>query len=153
MVLTSNWSAGSGFNIEGTGVDDRATRGGPALRSKGGGNIWYYLTLQVYAQPFVSAGAYSNFKEVVRPRASPFAAQFVPYAYAGEPDFNYRSFRMTNVLRWEYKPGSALYVVWQQVRENSAAVGAFRFRQDMSDLFGRPATNVFLVKFSYWLNM
>jgi hypothetical protein len=33
------------------------------------------------------------------------------------------------------------------------AVGAFRFRQDMSDLFGLPATNVFLVKFSYWLNM
>jgi hypothetical protein len=57
------------------------------------------------------------------------------------------------VLRWEYKPGSALYVVWQQVREDTASNGAFRFRQDIHDLFGLPATNVFLVKFSYWLNM
>ena len=60
---------------------------------------------------------------------------------------------MTNVLRWEYKPGSALYVVWQQVREDSASAGAFRFRHDINELFGLPATNVFLVKFSYWLNM
>jgi hypothetical protein len=246
ITLTSNWSAGSGFNLEGAGVDDRSTRGGPALRSKSGGNIWYYvqsdsrkavngawqgfvyrgqlgntswgldpevtyrptaslsftggvhfergnddtqwvenvadgpstryvfgrirqttvgltarfnytvtpnLTLQAYAQPFVSAGSYSDFKEVVRPRASPFAAQFSPYAYTGEPDFNYRSFRMTNVLRWEYKPGSALYVVWQQVREDTASTGAFHYRQDVHDLFGVPGTNVFLVKFSYWLNM
>jgi hypothetical protein len=246
MVLKSNWSAGAGFNLEGAGVEDRATRGGPAVRSKNGGNVWYYvesdsrkavsgqwmgfvyrdqtgnvswgldpeavyrptsflsltaglhfermnddsqwvenvdegtrtsyvfgrirqstvgitgrcnytitpnLSLQLYAQPFVSAGGYSNFKSVVKPRAARFDDQFAPYAYSGEPDFNYRSFRMTNVLRWEYRPGSALYVVWQQVREDSASVGSLRFRHDIRDMFGLPPTNVFLVKFSYWLNL
>ena len=246
ITLTSNWQAGSGVNIERNGVDDRATRGGPTLGAKSGGNIWYYvntdtrkpvngtwegflyrdqigdwswgfdpqvtwrptsfmslsaglhfekanddsqwvenvadgskthyvfgrigqttvglttrvnytvtpnLTLQIYAQPFVASGAYANFKEVVRPRAEVFADQFAPYAYGGAPDFNYRSFRMTNVLRWEYKPGSALYVVWQQMREGSASTGAFRYRHDMGELFALPATNVFLVKFSYWLNL
>jgi hypothetical protein len=246
IVLPSNWSAGAGGNAESSGIDDRATRGGPAIRSKSGGNFWYYvesdsrkvvnggfegyvyrdqtanvtwglsptvkwrptsflsltggvqfdrsdddaqwvenvettdrthyvfgrihqttvgltarvnytvtptLSMQLYAQPFVSAGAYSSFREVVKPRAATFGEQFAPYAYDGTPDFNYRSFRMTNVLRWEYKPGSALYVVWQQMREDSVTTGAFRFRRDMDDLFGLPATNVLLVKFSYWLNL
>ena len=111
------------------------------------------VTLQLYAQPFVSAGAYSDFKSVVKPRAARYADQFAPYAYQGEPDFNYRSFRMTNVLRWEYRPGSALYVVWQQIREDSASRGLLRFGRDLHDMFGLPATNVFLVKFSYWLNL
>ena len=111
------------------------------------------LSVQIYAEPFVSAGAYGDFKELARPRATPFASQFDPLAYAGSPDFNYRSFRSTNVLRWEFKPGSALYVVWQQGREDVSGVGRFRFRQDVGGLFGIPASNVFLVKFSYWLNL
>jgi hypothetical protein len=110
------------------------------------------LSVQIYAQPFVSSGAYSNFKQLARPRAEPFNAQFDPTTYDGSPDFTYKSLRMTNVLRWEYKPGSALYVVWQQGREDSNGVGRFRFRESFSDVFGMPGSNVFLVKFSYWLN-
>ena len=49
-------------------------------------------------------------------------------AYEGNPDFNYRSFRTTNVLRWEYKPGSALFVVWQQGARTSCDSGDFRVR-------------------------
>jgi hypothetical protein len=111
------------------------------------------LSLQIYAEPFVSAGEYSDFKDLVRPRSEPFASQFDPLAYAGSPDFNYKSFRSTNVLRWEFKPGSALYLVWQQGREDASGVGRFRFRQDFGGLFGLPASNVFLVKFSYWLSL
>ncbi len=110
------------------------------------------LTVQIYAQPFVSAGEYNEFKELVRPHAQPYASQFAPYAYGGNPDFNYQSLRMTNVLRWEYKPGSALYVVWQQGRETVHEQRRFDFSRDVSDVFGLPASNVFLVKFSYWLN-
>jgi len=109
--------------------------------------------VQIYAEPFVSAGAYGEFKELVRPRATPFASQFDTATYAGSPDFNDKSFRSTNVLRREFKPGSALYVVWQQGREDVSGVGRFRFRQDVGGLFGIPASNVFLVKFSYWLNL
>ncbi|MCX6549397.1 MAG: DUF5916 domain-containing protein [Acidobacteria bacterium] len=246
VVLTSNWAAGGGVNVDRGGIDDRSTRGGPAFRSKLGGNVWYWvqtdsrkavngawqgfvwgdesgsssygfdpeisyrplsfltvsggvhfekqnedtqwvenvtgptntkyvfgrirqttvgltarvnytitpnLSVQLYAQPFVSAGEYSDYKELVNPRARPFSDQFQPYAYRGNPDFNYRSFRTTNVVRWEYRPGSALYVVWQQGREDVTDYGRFRFGKDMGGMFGIPGTNVFLVKFSYWLNM
>lgn len=79
-----------------------------------------------------------------------------PFAYDtdanGIPDFNYRSFRTTNVMRWEYKPGSTLFVVWQQAREDAAPLGDFRFGRDFGNVFRTPARNVFLVKLAYWLN-
>lgn len=110
------------------------------------------LTVQLYAQPFVSAGHYDQFKRLVDGRAASFANRYEPYAYDGNPDFNYRSFRSTNVLRWEYKPGSALFIVWQQGRENTADYGQFNFSRDFGQVFSTPASNVFLVKMSYWLN-
>ena len=110
------------------------------------------LSIQLYAQPFVSAGDYSNFKQLVNGRATAYDARYAPIAYEGNPDFNYRSFRTTNVLRWEYKPGSTLFVVWQQGREDVIDTGAFRFRRDVGGVFDAPARNVFLVKWAYWLN-
>jgi hypothetical protein len=110
------------------------------------------LSIQIYAQPFVSAGDYSSFQELRDGRANAFANRWAPYAYGGNPDFNYKSFRTTNVLRWEYKPGSTLFVVWQQGREDSASRGDFRFGRDFGGIFGTPATNVLLVKLAYWLN-
>lgn len=63
-----------------------------------------------------------------------------------------KSFRTTNVLRWEYKPGSTLFVVWQQARENDAVPGGFALGRDVHGIFGAPPHNVFLVKLAYWLN-
>ena len=110
------------------------------------------LTIQLYAQPFVSAGGYSEFKELVNGRAAAYASRYAPYAYTGNPDFNYRSFRTTNVLRWEYKPGSTLFVVWQQGREDVLGHGTFNFSRDFGGVFDAPARNVFLVKLAYWIN-
>jgi hypothetical protein len=110
------------------------------------------LTLQIYAQPFVSAGAYSGFKELVNGRAARYADRYAPFAYDGTPDFNFRSFRTTNVLRWEYRPGSVLFVVWQQGRQDTLSHGDLRFGRDFSGTFDAPATNVVLVKISRWLN-
>ncbi len=114
------------------------------------------LSLQLYAQPFVSAGAYSSFKELNDPRSEIYETRYRPLAYSteqyGNPDFNIKSFRTTNVLRWEYKPGSALFVVWQQARENDAVPGGFDFGRDSRAIFGVPPHNVFLVKLAYWLN-
>jgi hypothetical protein len=110
------------------------------------------LTLQVYAQPFVSAGAYSDFKELVNGRARREDDRYAPFAHAGDPNFNYRSFRTTNVLRWEYRPGSVLFVVWQQGREDTLPYGDFQFGRDLKGPFSTPATNVVLVKISRWLN-
>ncbi|HYB97181.1 MAG TPA: DUF5916 domain-containing protein [Vicinamibacterales bacterium] len=111
------------------------------------------LSLQVYAEPFVSAGQYSNYKELVDGRAEKYEARYKPYAYSRSADFNIRSFRTTNVLRYEYKPGSALFVVWQQGKSDYLDHGDFRFGRDFGGVFSAPTRNVFLVKFSYWLNM
>ena len=87
-----------------------------------------------------------------RPREALRATATAPIAYTGNPDFNYRSFRTTNVLRWEYKPGSTLFVVWQQGREDSVDTATFNFGRDFGGVFDAPARNVFLVKWAYWLN-
>ena len=110
------------------------------------------LSVQTYAQPFVSAGDYSNFRELINGRAPRYADRYAAFVYAGNPDFNYHSFRTTNVVRWEYRPGSALFVVWQQGREDVTARGDFRFRRDFGDALSTPGSNVFLVKISRWLN-
>jgi Domain of unknown function (DUF5916)/Carbohydrate family 9 binding domain-like len=114
------------------------------------------LSLQLYAQPFVSGGDYVGFKELVDGREPVYARRFSPLANAaslvGDPDFNVKSFRTTNVLRWEYKPGSTLFVVWQQARENDVVPGGFRLGRDLRGIFGVAPRNVFLVKLSYWLN-
>ncbi len=114
------------------------------------------LSLQLYAQPFVSAGDYDRFKELVDGRNAVHSARYAPFAYdfttSDDPNFNVKSFRTTNVLRWEYKPGSTLFVVWQQARENDAVPGGFRFGRDLHDVFGVAPKNVFLVKLAYWLN-
>ena len=86
-------------------------------------------------------------------RAERYEDRYATYAYRGNPDFNYRAFRTTNVLRWEYKPGSALFLVWQQGKSDSEGYGDFNFSRDFRGVFSAPSHNVFLVKFSYWLNM
>jgi hypothetical protein len=123
-----------------------------ALTARVNYTITPQLSIQTYAEPFVSAGAYTSFKELVNGRAEHYADRYAPFAYGTNPDFNYRSFRTTNVLRWEYKPGSAMFVVWQQGREDSLTQGNFQFARDFGGVFDAPGTNVFLVKFSYWLN-
>jgi hypothetical protein len=111
------------------------------------------LSFQAYAEPFISAGAYTRYREVTDGRAARHVDRYTPYAYTGDADFNFRSFRSTNVLRWEYKPGSALFVVWQQGRQDRVTdYGDFRFGRDIGGLFSTPSRNVFLVKFSRWFN-
>jgi hypothetical protein len=110
------------------------------------------LSLQLYGQPFSSAGRYEHYKELVNGRAARYADRYAPFAYDGSADFTVLSFRTTNVLRWEYKPGSALFVVWQQGREGFRPDSRFRFGRDYGDIFSTPSANTVLVKLSYWLN-
>jgi hypothetical protein len=57
------------------------------------------------------------------------------------------------VIRWEFRPASVLFLVWQQGRAQSALnAGSFDGRRDIDDLFGVRPQNTFLVKWSYWLN-
>jgi hypothetical protein len=131
------------------------------------------LTFQLYAQPLIASGSYTNFKEYNQPRALERSAYGVdrgtialasgtytvdpdgagparPFTFS-DPNFNFRSLRGSAVLRWEYHPGATLYVVWTQNRSASAPVGDFEFGRDIRGLFDTPADNIFLVKVSYWL--
>jgi hypothetical protein len=110
------------------------------------------LSLQVYGEPFVSAGAYSNFRRLVDGRAANYYDRYEPYDYQENADFNYKSFRTTNVLRWEFIPGSTIFVVWQQGRQETDPFGSFAMSRDFGNIFSMPAKNVFLVKLTYWLN-
>ena len=69
----------------------------------------------------------------------------------GSPDFNVRQFRSNAVLRWEYQPGSALFLVWSQGLNHYANQGEFDFRGSLDNLFDQPAENVFMLKLSYWI--
>src|SRR5260370_19181110 len=115
------------------------------------------LTLQVYAQPFVSKGVYANVRELAAPRAADYNARFRPYGDSSVTNnpggFNFKQFRSNVVMRWEYRPGSTLYVVWTQGRQGFlSAMGDHSFSGDFRDLFTRHPDNTFLVKASYWLN-
>jgi len=67
--------------------------------------------------------------------------------------FNYKSLRGTIVLRWEYRPGSLLYLVWTQNRADYANPGDSRFGRDFGNLLTAPGDNIFMVKFTFRLKL
>ena len=129
------------------------------------------LSLQLYARPFATRGQYSAFKHFDRPGAFRLPEYGVDLGTAtenadgsttidpgdgGDPftvrrDFTVRSLQGNAVLRWQYRPGSTVFLVWQQQRSGSENDGDLRFGRDVRGLFSDPVQNVFLVKLSYWL--
>lgn len=113
------------------------------------------LSLQVYAQPFASVGDYSDWKELsATPRAARYADRFQPYGGGADPGgVNFKQLRTNTVLRWEYRPGSILFLVWQQGRDAFAqSPTGFSVRRDMGELLELHPNNTFLLKLSYWFN-
>jgi hypothetical protein len=110
------------------------------------------LSFQFYGQPFVSAGAYSQWRELASARAESYDARFRPYGNGASPSgFNVKRFNTNAVLRWEYRPGSALFVVWQQGRiQEDLNPGTFQVSRDVGDLFAARPINTVLIKMSYW---
>ncbi len=111
------------------------------------------LSLQLYAQPFVAAGAFDDWREMVDPRNPSYAARYAPYGNGADPaGFNEKQFNSNAVLRWEYRPGSVLFVVWQQGRGDGRDAGTFEAGRDLRNLFYTHPDNTLLVKLSYWFN-
>jgi hypothetical protein len=111
------------------------------------------LSLQLYAEPFVSAGSYDRVRAMARPREARYDDRFTLYALRDPvAGFNEKAFHSTAVLRWEYRPGSTLFVVWSQGREESGRdAGSFSASRDYGNLFGARPDNTIAVKLSYWL--
>jgi hypothetical protein len=111
------------------------------------------LTLQVYAQPFMAAVDYTGFKRLVPPDSYEYVDASVYDEAVEKPDFNWNSFNSNLILRWEYLPGSTLFLVWTQAREYSDNLGDFDLRRDLEGLFDTVPGNTFLVKLNYRLCM
>ncbi len=143
------------------------------------------LTLQLFAQPLISAGEYLSYKQLQQPESYAFdtfaegtalngiegplceggrtceneshrryidfdADGRVDYEFA-DRDFNVRSLRANAVLRWEYRPGSTIFLVWQRQQSEAAATGTFDFGRDAGALFGAPGSDTFIVKVNLWV--
>jgi len=136
------------------------------------------LSIQYYGSPFITAGKYYNFKKLVDPGGDTFADRFFEYEQSAQNynkeneiweidydhdgltnyeisnlDFNYKQFNSNLVIRWEYKNGSALYLVWSQGVSDYIENGVFNYTKDMKNLFKADIENVVLLKFSYLLNI
>jgi hypothetical protein len=133
------------------------------------------LSLQLYMQGLFSAGDYPAIRELAAPRTYDFPVYGAEVGTIGPgpgglgyaidpdgagpaagfaiptPDFNLKSLRTNAVARWEFRPGSTLYVVWTQRRLDDANPGDFSFGRDAADLLGSPSDDVFMVKLAWWL--
>jgi hypothetical protein len=116
------------------------------------------VSLQTYAQPFVSKGTYSNLRQLsATPRAAAYDDRYAPYLNPSVTDnpggFNFKALQSNIVFRWEYNPGSTLFVVWNEGRQGFLPqAGDRNFQGDVRDLLSLHPANTFLVKVSYWLN-
>ncbi len=130
------------------------------------------LTFQAYFQGLLAVGEYSDYKEFAKPRSLEYIHydqegleirydealdEYSVVAVAHEPvhqlneDFNEKFLVGSAVLRWEFKPGSILYVVWTSNTYNDANPGDFKFSRDLEDLWKTETDNILAVKLSWWL--
>jgi hypothetical protein len=116
------------------------------------------VSLQGYVQPYLSKGTYSNVRQLsATPRAADYEDRYSPFddiAVTSNPGgFNFKAFQSNVVFRWEYNPGSTLFLVWNEGRRGlDSSEGTGDFNSNLRDLFRLHPVNTFLVKVSYWLN-
>ncbi len=133
------------------------------------------VSFQLYVQPLISVGQYRNLKELARPRSFDFlvygtgASTIIPVpgerAFLVDPDgslgpaapfrlddpsFNFKSLRANAIFRWQFRPGSTLFVVWTQQRQDASRPGEFQLGPDLRAMFDTRPDDVVLVKISYW---
>ncbi len=128
------------------------------------------VNLDVYAEPFAASGRYYDYGEL----SAPGSRERLLYGTAGTTvvtlpdgsqvvsdgadtfalrnrDFNTLSFRSNVVLRWEWRAGSTLYVVWQQNRSETETIGDYVNVGDAFRSVTAPGSNTFVIKTSVWL--
>lgn len=114
------------------------------------------LTFEFYGEPFVATGSYADIREVsATPDATRYDDRFTPYTPPPgvQTSFKFTQLRTNAVARWEYRPGSTVFVVWAHGRQDATNQNPRQsWTRDYRDLFGLHPDNTFLVKIAYWLN-
>jgi hypothetical protein len=120
------------------------------------------LSFQLFANPFISDGRYENWRALTDPRATSYDTQLTPYTPAdttlkiGSYDFNDQELILNSVLRWEYRRGSAVYLVWQHGRNyynQGQQYSGFDPGTNVNNLLSIHPINTFLVKMTYWISL
>jgi hypothetical protein len=132
------------------------------------------FTAEAYAEPFAASGRFYDFGELTAPRSKElrvYGEQGSGTSITRETDgshtvrdgsasftiapldFNRLSFRSNLVLRWEWRPGSTAYLIWQQSRQDLGAAGQLVNPSDLWDATRAAGDNFFVVKVSYWLGV
>ncbi|RQP17175.1 MAG: hypothetical protein EAS52_09520, partial [Parapedobacter sp.] len=135
-------------------------------------NVTPDISIQYYGSPFTSVAKYDNFKLAADTRSRSYSNRFYRiadndislndghYFVDGSngqlsfknPDFSFNELRSNLVARWEYLPGSTLYLVWQHNRSYQDIIYHPGWESNLDRMFGLPATNTFMIKINYWFN-
>ena len=120
-------------------------------------NLTPDLSIQFYGSPFTSTAKYDEFKAAADTRAKRYEDRFRMLS-AGEvqfrdPDFRFNEFRSNLVIRWEYLPGSTLYVVWEHSRSANESGYVSNWGKNLDRMLGLPAVNTFMIKLNYWFSI
>ncbi|MFZ0281742.1 MAG: DUF5916 domain-containing protein [Bacteroidales bacterium] len=138
-------------------------------------NVSPEFSVQYYGSPFLSKGAYSEFKRVTNPEANDYAGRFAIYenpellggevylseiingnqtaVYFPDPDFNFHQFRSNLVAKWEYRLGSFIYLVWSSDRTGTNKLSGASFGDSYRFLRSAFPNNIFLIKLNYWFSL
>ena len=138
-------------------------------------NITPDISVQYYGSPFISVGSYSDFKRAADTHASDlndryhtFSSSEINYdnsagvynvtdgtnSYSfAQPDFSFRQFRSNFVVRWEYRPGSTIYLVWENSRSSRDNNYFSSLNHNLNDLLNTGPVNVIMIKLSYWFGL
>ena len=138
-------------------------------------NLTPDISIQYYGSPFVSSGMYDRFKYAVEAASGSLSRRTrnftdseikyndiireyeitrgsANYSFA-QPDFSFREFRSNLVARWEYRPGSTIYLVWENRRQSRENVYYASYGHNLGEMMQVTPTNVFMVKMSFWLGL
>lgn len=136
-------------------------------------NVTPDISIQYYGSPFTSVAKYDNFKLAADTRSHTYANRFTEFAPSEisynngdytvdrggnvlsfrDPDFSFNEFRSNLVARWEYLPGSTIYVVWEHNRSNRDDIYEPMWGDNLSRMFGLAANNTFMMKINYWFSL
>ncbi len=138
-------------------------------------NLTPEFSIQYYGSPFVSRGAYSELKRIRNPKAGEYGKRFELYddpvlsdgnyylsdhdsgvrtEYSlADPDFNFYQFRSNLVAKWEYRPGSWIYLVWSADKTGQDNLSGTSLPDSYRMLKNVYPENIFLIKINYWFSL